>query len=265
MIGEALKRAREERGLSLHDVAAMTKISAVALEALERRDYSRLPGGIFGRAFIRGYASAVGLDAEAAVAEFLEDRAQQEREAAKIVRRPQVTADDQQFLDRQQRAVRQLRIALAIAAAIAVGVLAYEIWLWWPRPEPVTVTTPPLYQAPSPPAAEKPPAPAPAPAKIEPTAPPMVFEFTATADCWLELNADGVIVLNRQLKAGESRRVEATRELRLHAGNPGALDWKINGRAGRVLGEAGISTRAMITRQNVKTFFRQDFSPLLVG
>jgi cytoskeletal protein RodZ len=43
----------------------------MALEALERSDIKRLPGGIFTRAFVRAYAAEVGLDPEQAVQDFL--------------------------------------------------------------------------------------------------------------------------------------------------------------------------------------------------
>src|SRR3982751_3636632 len=60
--GGKLRQARERRGISLRQVASSTKIAAAALEALERNDISKLPGGIFSRAFVRSYASEVGLD-----------------------------------------------------------------------------------------------------------------------------------------------------------------------------------------------------------
>ncbi len=50
-IGAHLREARERAGITLRDVAAATKISVPALEALERNDIGRLPGGIFVRAF----------------------------------------------------------------------------------------------------------------------------------------------------------------------------------------------------------------------
>lgn len=50
----------------------MTKISAPTLEALERNDVARLPGGIFSRGFVRTYAIEVGIDPEAAVRDFIE-------------------------------------------------------------------------------------------------------------------------------------------------------------------------------------------------
>src|ERR671936_1643097 len=69
--GTKMKRAREARGISLRQIAASTKISVAALEALERNDISKLPGGIFSRAFVRSYATEVGLNPDETVKEFL--------------------------------------------------------------------------------------------------------------------------------------------------------------------------------------------------
>src|SRR5687767_6473266 len=69
--GMKMKRLREERGVSLRQIADATKISVSVLDALERNDISRLPGGIYSRAFVRSYALEVGLDPEKTVREFL--------------------------------------------------------------------------------------------------------------------------------------------------------------------------------------------------
>src|SRR5205085_11207009 len=70
-VGRTLREARERRGVSLRQIANATKISMSALEALERNDISRLPGGIFTRAFVRSYAVEVGLDPEQLVHQFI--------------------------------------------------------------------------------------------------------------------------------------------------------------------------------------------------
>ncbi|HUR33097.1 MAG TPA: helix-turn-helix transcriptional regulator [Vicinamibacterales bacterium] len=70
--GARLRLARERRQLTLADIAELTKINASLFEAIERDDASRWPSGIFRRSFIRAYANAVGLDAEATVREFVE-------------------------------------------------------------------------------------------------------------------------------------------------------------------------------------------------
>src|SRR5437867_10779799 len=69
--GGRLREARERRGMSLRQIANATKISVAVLEALERNDVSRLPGGIFGRSFVRAYATELGLDPEEAIRDFL--------------------------------------------------------------------------------------------------------------------------------------------------------------------------------------------------
>src|SRR5437868_9682749 len=69
--GQMLREARERRGISLRQIANATKISVSVLEGLERNDISRLPGGIFGRAFVRSYAVEVGLDPEAIIQDFI--------------------------------------------------------------------------------------------------------------------------------------------------------------------------------------------------
>src|ERR687891_2863614 len=70
--GTRMRRLREEKGVSLRQIADATKISIGALEALERNDIARLPGGIFSRAFVRSYAIEVGLDPEQTVRDFIE-------------------------------------------------------------------------------------------------------------------------------------------------------------------------------------------------
>ncbi len=69
--GSRMRHAREQRGVSLRQIADATKISVSQLEALERNDISRLPGGIFSRAFVRSYAAEVGVDPEQTVRDFL--------------------------------------------------------------------------------------------------------------------------------------------------------------------------------------------------
>src|SRR2546425_404041 len=66
-----LRAARERRGGTLRQIANATKISVSVLEALERNDVKRLPGGIFGRGFVRSYAIEIGLEPEQTIQEFI--------------------------------------------------------------------------------------------------------------------------------------------------------------------------------------------------
>ena len=66
-----MKRLREQRGITLREIADTTKLSVRALEAPERDDISRLPGGIFSRGLVRAYAEQIGADPETTVQDFL--------------------------------------------------------------------------------------------------------------------------------------------------------------------------------------------------
>jgi len=68
--GDMLRRQRERRGIPLNAVADQTKIGASLLVALERGDCSKWPGGIYSRAWIRAYATAVSLDPDDVGAQF---------------------------------------------------------------------------------------------------------------------------------------------------------------------------------------------------
>ncbi len=60
--GERLRAAREEKGLTLEDVAAQTRIPRRHLESLENSDWERLPAPTYTNGFAKSYASVVGLD-----------------------------------------------------------------------------------------------------------------------------------------------------------------------------------------------------------
>lgn len=68
--GTRLRAQREQRQIELAAIAQQTKIKQSLLEALERDDVSRWPGGVFRRAYIRAYAQAIGLNPDNIVQEF---------------------------------------------------------------------------------------------------------------------------------------------------------------------------------------------------
>ena len=76
--GDRLRLAREAAGLSLADVATRTRITQRHLAAIEKSDYSELPGRTYITGFARAYARAVDLpeaDIGAAIRQELEDDA----------------------------------------------------------------------------------------------------------------------------------------------------------------------------------------------
>ncbi len=118
--GARIKHAREERGVTLRQIADATKISVSVLEALERNDFSRLPGGIFSRAFVRSYAAEIGVDPEQTVREFVSQ-----------FPRDSLTASSQHEIDEDLRAggtPRLDRRALMLLGTVVLVVAAILFW-----------------------------------------------------------------------------------------------------------------------------------------
>ena len=69
--GARLRRVREHRRISIASIAESTKILGALLEGVENDDVSRWPTGLYRRAFMRAYATAIGLDPEPIVREFI--------------------------------------------------------------------------------------------------------------------------------------------------------------------------------------------------
>jgi Helix-turn-helix domain len=69
--GERLKRRRERAGVTLAKISQNTKVSVALFTGLEAGDCSRWPTGLFARAYVRGYAEAIGLNGDETVEEFV--------------------------------------------------------------------------------------------------------------------------------------------------------------------------------------------------
>ncbi len=282
--GAELRDARERKGVSLRQIAAATKISVGALEALERNDISKLPGGIFSRAFVRSYAIEIGLDPDETIRKFLaqfpaeaayanaaapapDARARSTRES------PLHETEEEEFESKQRMAGVVLRLIL-ISIPIAGAILYFSVRGnsaaraargETPAKPEVSAHTTPQAGATSPEATPAPVGPAPAaPASVPATAPaPLVpkaatvaIEIAPTADCWIHLTVDGDVVVARVVRAGEREKRDIAREAVLQVGDAAACAFSLNGRMARPLGEAGQVREVRITPANYSTFLQ---------
>ena len=69
-VGDFLKDARIRKGLSINEVAQGTGIRTQYLEALENGEYSKIPGDVFIKGFIRNYGNFLAVDGNALVEEY---------------------------------------------------------------------------------------------------------------------------------------------------------------------------------------------------
>lgn len=256
-IGGRLRRAREQRGLSLRDASKRTKLAIFMLEAIERNDFECLPGGMFRKAYVRTLAAEVGLNPEELANEYgaqFEPPLPPEDEAPP---QPALSLP----LDRYLRPSRSPLWSLVGLAALGCG------WFLF-RPGPVSLEVPeeppdvqlvmagvPLGASPTM-SSDRFEAPLPVAIAVEPRA-PLRLEMRISGPCWIAADADGDRVVYRLVAQGESVVLEAQHTISLRVGNAGAVTLWINGAPGRSLGREGEVADLQVTTDNVDSL-RQD-------
>ena len=63
-VGAKLRAARLSQGMTVEEVAQITKLPKASLELLENDSYNALPALVFVRGFVRSYAKTVGLNGD---------------------------------------------------------------------------------------------------------------------------------------------------------------------------------------------------------
>jgi cytoskeletal protein RodZ len=276
--GARLRDARERRGVSLRQIANATKISVGVLEALERNDISRLPGGIFGRGFVRSYAIEVGLDPEATIQDFI---AQFPNDSVTAGHPDSDRVDDHETVESDRRTAGTFLWLMVVSVPIAAGLLYFAtlgrravpeppaaVAAPAPAPEqpaaalagaatvPGTASAPATATAPAPAAAT---AAEPADARRAASAPSgdqLTVTLTAKRPCWVSATVDGKRAIERLLQAGERQTVTVRREMVLTAGDASAIALQFNGADARALGKSGEVVTARFNLTNFKDYLQ---------
>ena len=229
----------------------------MSLEALERSDLSRLPGGIFTRAFIRAYAQEVGLDPDRTIQDFIAELPAESATAAAHAG----GREDSEKLDSDRKAVTTA-IRLVLLSAPIIGLVTYYGTQRMPALDdasgPARVVESPA-PVPVPPPDPAPSAPAGAVTEVSPAASgaaamtEMILEIAPRASCWVSVTADGERTFSVLMNAGDTRVVTA-KEILINVGDAGAFAYSLNGRAGKPLGAPGEVVSKRITLSNLHEF-----------
>jgi cytoskeletal protein RodZ len=218
----------------------------MSLEALERSDLSRLPGGIFTRAFIRAYAQEVGLDPDRTIQDFI---AELPPESAVATAHPAAMEDSEKLESDRKAVTTAIRIVL-MSLPIAGFVIYYGMYHRAPSvaAPPASSDTPastPIPESVAPPVGSTAPLP-PSGSELAPAARPaapqlsrLTMEITPAGDCWVSATADGEPTFSGLMRAGDKRQISAREEISLNVGDAGAFVYTLNGREGRPLGAPG--------------------------
>lgn len=84
-VGATLRAARESLGLTVRDMADITRIQPVWLECIEQDRYGEMPAEVFIRGFLRSYARELRLDEEMVFEAYLAQTDQLRQEEPVVV------------------------------------------------------------------------------------------------------------------------------------------------------------------------------------
>ena len=274
------------RGVPLDEIAAATKISVRCLQALEAEEFSKLPGGIFTRSFIRAYARYLGLDEEKVMAEF------------QVIAPPIEDADFSRLSPSNSKPPRKSLRTPVLIALIAVATLGggYVLYRFSRRAiekqgnipisshvptAPLGTTTPPLQSTVQP-------APASTGATVptteldagrssansnpsEVSQPPqavgasiatvvnsaetpaaLTLQVATTEQTWVAVDADGKTALQGVLKPNDIKTFKAQKSFDVMTGNAQGIILTLNGVTLKPLGSHGEVKKVHLTQKDLK-------------
>jgi len=208
-VGQRLRAAREEKKLSLEDVAAQTRIPQRHLASIENAEWDSLPAPTYTIGFAKNYASAVDLDRT--------DIGNQLREEMGGQRFANTSSDVFEPADPARTMPKSLVIGAIIAVILLVGIMS---WLnKRALEEPGTGNNSAIAETPTP--VPQPAAPAPA----TPAAANGPVVLNATQQVWLQVSEKGgASLFSGLLQPGQSFTVPANATSPvLKTGKPEAL------------------------------------------
>lgn len=248
--GAMLAAARAARGIELADIARDTRVPLRHLKALEIDDHSGLPALPYAIGFVKSYARAVGLDAEALALQFRAETSKQPHSP--------VAPSFEPLDGRRLPSSGLVTVSILVIVLLIAGLSAWGAGMFDPAPPavvaeaPATIADPAADAGPgADPAALSGPADAmaatpdaalagtPAPADPAAVAAPVAMGgdtvvLTAREEVWVRIadRAAGVTARIGVMAPGESFTVPAGQPgLRLTTGKAGALAITVGGRA----------------------------------
>ena len=258
-LGDRLRQLREERLLTLQQVAAKTMIQPRLLHAIEAGKLHELPEPVYIQGFIKHYADALGLDGAVFSKAFPTE--------------PDIRSIQPSWKDSPAAQLRpiHLYVAYVLLIAVAIGGLSYLMrrsasWVTGGiKPELVTVTQATVgEEATTTAGTSQPPATAnpiavdnPNPSEISGKA--VRVDITLTGQSWLRIQADGKTEFQGILPEGTQKTWMAESQLIVRAGNAGAVLLSYNKGEAELMGALGaVEEKTFSTDQKAASIARPD-------
>ncbi|WP_164089125.1 RodZ domain-containing protein [Sphingorhabdus sp. YGSMI21] len=250
--GELLRRAREQKNLSLEDIAKKTRIPQRHLEAIESGDFDALPGRTYAIGFAKSYARTVGL-VDAAIGSQLRAEMDEQGHGAY---QPEVSG----YAPANPSSIPPRYLAWTAAGIGALVLIGYLVWrtlILNPGDlEQIAESdsTPPAESATAPSGEQNVQGSSPTPSSQG------IVVLTATEPVWMKIyDAEGERLFEDEMAAGDTFTVPAdANDPQILTGRPAALTVTIDGQvvpqlgtAERTIKDVGVSAAALLARETV--------------
>ncbi len=247
-LGAKLRQAREEKGVTLEEIFAETKIQVRHLKALEEEDFRLFPGEVYVRGALRNYAAVVGLDYQE-VLSLYRQASRGEEKAEPEAAPPQEREEKKIEILRPRRKPRRrkpfltfLIVLLVLVALVYAAGLLLEGWEREEGPDETPVTEDP---APGPEEPDEEPVEEEPPPQVTLTRPDpgqevylvsgaeaLELAISFRGDCWMRVWEDGDQVSSGTYRRGQDYSLETAKNLEVRLGNPrGVASFTVNGLA----------------------------------
>ena len=246
-IGQALRSARIDAGLSVEDVSRTTRVRVPIVQAIEADDFSRCGGDVYARGHIRTLARAVGLDSDELVARY-----DAEHGGRSVTPEPTALFEAERIRPEPRRP--NWTAAMVAAIAVVLGFVAFTYFSGGdgdgsgPVADDLPAASPTQTARPT-----RPPEPTPAPSDSAIAAAPadkVTVKLTAEhGSSWISArDANGELLHEGVLDQGDSRTFTDDEKIDLVVGNAGALKLFVNGKQVDKIGEIGEVQRLTYTK-----------------
>lgn len=254
-LGQNLRRERELRGISVEEISDSTRISSKLLKALEEDRLNEMPGEFFIKAILRSYAKCVGLEESTVLNWYYEASILQEKFNKSQLEKKNAP----QPLPKKFKRLMGLTIIILVALIVVVFIHFTGREKEPERPQEELKASA-LTK-------EDSPASLPEVVSLDKTAfeiHNLTLEISFLEETWLQVYADGKLIVEDIKGPGERITIEASKEFLIHLGNAGGVSYRLNDIEGKPFGSSGTTVRGIrITTENYTEYLvqRQETTP----
>ncbi len=228
-VGEKLRRARLEKGLSLDEIYKQTKIHSRVLEALEEDRAHNFLSLIYIKGFLKTYAQYLGLDSEQLFREYIDSQ--------KIEPSPIEVVKELEHKESWPINLFFILRVVSVLVLLVIFIFYFRFVLrhiFEPPPEAkatkisVKVVPAPLVKRED-----------------------LILQVRTKEDCWLKVKVDERVIFQKTLQKGQVEKWRAKDRIELRIGKPEALYIHLNGKPIN-LKKANVKRSLVITHEGIE-------------